>query len=174
MSIYQQSTLLNVQDDATQTERASKVRFKQQLFASIGGGMIFALVGVVTTALLNGGGAIFGGLITGAAASAVGIGAVAAIGLTCVFFAAKYLSKAVSLDQDSQAKKINAATKGRGPAISPTPDIQTTKPMGVPFGLGAAGLTEKELQNDTPDTMVSNVMAHEKLAAMESPSRAIH
>lgn len=152
------------------TERAAEVRFKQQVFTSIGGGMIFALVGVVATALLApvvAGGFSFTALL--------GVGAVAAAGLSCAFMAAKYLSQAVSMDQDAQAKKIGAVTRGKSPAFTPSINVEQTKPHSVPYGEEATAdkAHEKPLK-DQPDTVVSHVALHEKMNAMDMPSRAIH
>lgn len=171
--------------------RAAKVRFKQQIFASVGGGMIFALVGVVTAKLLSMGAATTATTAaatattaTAAAATAgsmvlpvLGIAAVGLIGLGCVYMAAKYLSKAVSLDQETQAEKISQATQGRGPVIAQAPTLQPTKPINVPAGgaLGAEDKAAEEVQlSNIPGTTVSDLAYHQKMAASHGEKITLH
>lgn len=167
--------------DNIEQSRASKVRFKQQIFASIGGGMIFALVGVITAKLLAPIGATH--IAAGTAATAttaaatgsmllpiLGIAAVAAIGISCVYLAAKYLSKAVSLDQETQAEKISQAAKGRGPAIAQEVTLQPAKPYNTPMDVAQNDNASKEI----PGTKVTDLAYQQKMAASHGEKITLH
>ncbi len=145
-------------DEAANMKRVADVRFKQQIFTSVGGGMLFALVGVVTTSLLGG--------------SLLGIAAVGALGLGCVYMAAKYVSQAVAIDQTTQAKKIAAVTRGRGVEHAAQPTVETQHHHGQPFGMGAAHANKHQpvapdldaplaKTPDMPDTRISGPVSYE-------------
>jgi hypothetical protein len=155
----------------SKSSHAANVRFKQQLFASIGGGMIFALVGVVTTALLHGAGGIL--------ASSLGIVTVAAVGLACVYAAAKYLSKAISMDQESQAEKINEAKmRARGITVEQTLPTQDIKPVQPPFGENvaqdASAQAQTPLQDTTPGNTLSDIAYQNKLVMPMGEKITLH
>ncbi len=144
-------------EEAANMKRVADVRFKQQIFTSVGGGMLFALVGVVTTTLMSGG---------------LGIGIVAALGLGCAYMAAKYVSQAVALDQTTQAKKIAALSHGRGVGHAVQPTVETQHHHGQPFGMGPAHANKHQpvapdldapqaKTPDMPDTRISGPVNYE-------------
>lgn len=164
----EQANLSDV-DEAAEKARAANIRFKQQVFGTVGSAMLFGLIGVVTTKLLTLGGAASGGLLL----PALGMGAVAVVGLSCVYLAAKFISTSVALDQDAQARKI-ALAKSKAKAVEmeqPAPEAGVSKPMGTPFGVThAADGSEKSPEAATsapapqiPTKTVSNIAAHEKM-----------
>ena len=134
-------------EEHAEKARVAGIRFKQQILQTAGGAMLFALVAMVTTHLLS----LGGGLLM----PALGIGTVAALGLGAVFLAARYLTDAISLDQDSQAKKIHEAAKGKEvdiPAIAPS----INKPIGLPSALSAQDAVPQPVSNlDTPSTSIA-------------------
>ncbi len=162
----QASNLTDV-DETAEKARAAQIRFKQQVFGTVGSAMLFGLVGVATTLLLKGGGSV---LMT-----ALGMGSVAVIGLGCIYLAAKFISTSVAMDQDAQARKI-ALAKAKAKAVEieqPATEVTVSRPMGTPFGVvhthdEAAREIQPAPENRrtaAPSHMISHVAHHEKMHA---------
>jgi hypothetical protein len=181
----EQASIIEV-DEAAEKARAANIRFKQQVFGTVGSAMLFGLVGVVVTKLLapvvGGAAATAGASATTAAATTataagassllvpvLGIAAVAVIGLTCVYLAAKFISTSVSLDQDAQARKIEAAKLRAKGIEQPMPEVTISRPMGTPFGATHAADAGEKAPEATPPAptvpskTVSNIVSHEKI-----------
>lgn len=163
--------ILDDDEAAAYKAHAASGKFKQQLAYGVGAAMVFGLFTAISQALFRSafGGAVAGAAGTTAAATAgtaatgaaalsfwpiVGLVAIAAIGIGCLYLSAKFLSENTLHDQDLQARQILAA-QGRGPSITeeitaPTPTFPAaqaakTEETALPAtdGVSAARWTDK-------------------------------
>lgn len=153
--------------EAAVKAKSAHIRFKQQIFMSVGSGMIFALVGAIAAKLLSPSIAavaagtttasvatatVSSGLLSGLLLPALGILAVAAIGLGCVYIGSHFLSEVVALDQSTEAKKIGAASRGHVPDISP--GFAHPEPSPAPIsGMDTAAFLD-EVPSSRPNTRI--------------------
>lgn len=93
-------------------ERTVKLRFMQQISYGVGAAMVFGLVTALANNLLFG-----SGLVAMTMGAAVGVGAIAAVGVGLIYMSAKFLSENTLLEQDFQAKKIGHATRAAQPTL---------------------------------------------------------
>ena len=161
-------------EEAAVNAESARLRFKQQIYVGIGGAIIFALVSTVAISLLGMVSAAITahtfGLATllapAVAGPLLGLAAVAALGIGCLYVGSHFSSKVVSLDQSTEAKKIGAASKGH--ALEIAPSIDHSEPSPIP-GIGAgAELADKNM----PDTRVDAASVRlDTLARGESATR---
>lgn len=158
------SDIASPEQIARYKERATRSRFMHQMFLGIGGATVFGLVGVLSKSLLE----AAAGFELLPILGLVGIGV---LGVSCLYVGAKFLSNTIMLDNDYQAKKIGQVT--RAPQMQQ--EVERTRPVGVPAQANAmAGLSDQPRTQNVPTTTISDVVSHEKLAAMDSPSHSVH
>jgi hypothetical protein len=162
-------------------------KFRYQLFLGVGGATVFGLVGAFGKALLevatlSGPAAASLGSFAGLAATSwawVGLAAIAAVGLGCIYMGSKFLAESILMDQDFQAKKIAlAAGNSRGVAIeSPEPTKVTSTPPGMAVSREQqqdtdTKWTEKFAQNAPVERWAEEVRKDEQ--AEQQTARTLH
>lgn len=150
---------LTSREIAAQRARSTQAKFKQQVFLGTGGAIVFGLVAAFGTKLL--------GLVAASGGSALpvlGLVAIAAAGIGCIYLGARYMSEAISIDQDAQARKIQEAARARSNdvAITVEPERTTTLPL-QPAGFQP---------HDTPDHIVHHAEHQQRLADAHQHARA--
>lgn len=175
----QATELLGSAEEEEIKARSTQVRFRQQLLLGTGGAMIFGLVGALSSGFLGSLGTLYAA--EGIAAAlfslpALGLVGVAALGLSCIYLGTKYFAEAISLDQDSQARKnALAKVKIEGMELAPAQEVTVSRPMGTPFGVAhthdeAAREIQPAPENRrtaAPSHTISHVAHHEKMDAKE-------
>lgn len=174
--------------------RAASGKFKQQIAYGIGAAMVFGLFAAISQALFRG---AFGGAVAGAASTTgaaalgfwpiVGLAAIAAIGIGCLYLSAKYMSENTLNDQELQARQIQAA-QGRAPGLTAEPETPAPGfPAALPANLDASPETQtntapaqkwadKFAPSASPATMASSANDNdkswgEKIAAAKEAAR---
>lgn len=159
-------------------DRTTTSKFKHQLFLGVGGATVFGLVGAIGSTLFDimlAGSTetvltLFGAALTAPTLAMVGLGALAAIGLGCIYFGSQFLSESIMLDQDFQAKKIGMATRGVVPQL--TPAIEQGGGKTTPPGMGLTlqnQPSEKPQTEGLPQLAISEASLQGRL---EAPSQA--
>lgn len=151
MSVVSENGILAQRDFEKFKEHSVASKFKNQIFLGIGGATVFGLVGAfgkslleiaMPTATTSAGAATVGAtaaapaLLFGLTASAwawVGLAAIAAVGIGCLYLGSRFLAESILMDQDFQAKKIAMASDpARAQALLQSPPEPTKNPVTPP------------------------------------------
>ena len=160
-------------EEAAEKARSIRTKFKQQLFVGVGGAMVFGLTGGIAAKLLTMLGTGF------SLAPIVGLAAIAAVGLGCLYLGSKFLAEAVAIDQTAQARKIHEAATGKEreiPALEsaisrPTatiPDIDAEQSA----ALAHAAITSTSISTNGAQWMDTLEPANDRSVAPATTARA--
>ena len=184
------------QEDKETQNATSNARFMQTIFASVGGAIMFGLVGAGAKALIDMAGTavstamapVVANAATGVVAHAglsfgaalispaalfpvLGLVGIAAFSLACVYAGAQFMSKTVNMEQETQAQKIAQAHGGKGKEI----DIQPTRIEKTSFipGVTAGDKTsEPEASNDNNRLVAENSAMNQAASRIDASSVA--
>ena len=161
MESVSQNGILKQEEFTKFKERTVGLRFKQQVSYGVGAAMVFGLISAFAKALIP---ETLAGLTL---APALGLGAIAVVGVGLIYFSAKYLSESTLMEQDFQAKKIGMAARGQVRAQEQEPE----KPITFP----ATNLTNKAEAKEqalTPKTTVTEPVLGDKVVSLGAEKSA--
>ena len=123
-------------DDEEYRRHSAALKLRTAMFQGIGSATVFGLIAASTHFL-------FAAAVPATGAISflplLGIGAVVAVGIGCVYFGAKYYAESVRLDNYQQAKKINAGKAVSLRKFNNKPACRHSQPKAMPITMHRMG-----------------------------------
>lgn len=154
MANINKNGILDAQEAQYYRERSSNAKFKQQVAYGLGAASVFGLMTGVASKLFVAALPAAGGVAIG---PLLGLVALGVIGVGLLYLSAQYLSENTLLDQAMQAKQIDAASRGKAPAVEQVvePKVSNFPSTALALAVDAAP-TQTANDNDTvPKTSVT-------------------